>query len=779
MRLAVYARGTPRRRGNEGDESLSTRLSVFASFAAVLFLGVPRVCSADSAYIMAREKTPQLSFAVADIEAALRERHFEIRRDSTELLKPLPGRRVTVNFWPKAEVVLMEAMVKSMPPVADDIAAEGFSLRRVGDADLTQFHVFAKDAAGAMYGGLELAEQIRALGLEGVRDTDRNPRMAMRGTKFNIPLDLRTPSYSDMSDAAQANIGTVWDFEFWRAYLDALARDRYNFVSLWNLHPFPSMVKVPGYPDVALADVWRSKIRFEEDYSTRTTDIVTPAMLADKEIVRKLTIDQKIDFWRRVMQHAKDRNIAVHIVTWNIFTYGVDGRYGITDDIDNPKTRDYFRASVREMFRTYPLLAGIGLTAGENMGEVKMYSGGVDSFDAKENWLFATYGQGVLDAAKAEPQRQFRLIHRQHETRAQDIAATFRPVIAQSNVDFVFSFKYAQAHALSSTTQTFHRGYPESLGGLRTLWTIRNDDALLMRWAAPDFVREFIGNIPMEKTQGFYLGSDMWIWGRDFLSKAPGLGGKPEVEKHWLHFLLWGRLGYDPALDSARIAQLVGLRFPGADGAKLLAAWQDASMIYPRVTGFHWADFDFQWYIEGCRSRPGPAKTESGFHSVDTFITQKTHPGTRNLTIPEYVAGTRQGAAPSGVTPPQVADAVDAHADAALAALRELNAPRSNQAEFVATINDVSIMARLGKYYAAKIRGATELALFRATKQPQHQQLAVEHLEQAAGFWRAYVLKVSATYGPRVWTNRVGHVDWEELSREVAHDVEIARAPAR
>ena len=58
----------------------------------------------------------------------------------------------------------------------------------------------------------------------GVTDTDRNPYMPMRGTKFNIPLDLRNPSYSDMSDSAQQNIATVWDFEFWRAYLDALAR---------------------------------------------------------------------------------------------------------------------------------------------------------------------------------------------------------------------------------------------------------------------------------------------------------------------------------------------------------------------------------------------------------------------------------------------------------------------------------------------------------------------------------------------------------------------------
>ena len=122
------------------------------------------------------------------------------------------------------------------------------------------------------------------------------------------------------------------------------------------------------------------QIKFDEDYPTRTTGLVTPAMLANKEVVKQLTIEQKIDFWRRVMQYAKDRNIDFYVMTWNIFTYGVDGKYGITDAIDNPKTVDYFRASVREMFRTYPLLRGIGLTAGENMGDASAYySGGTDS----------------------------------------------------------------------------------------------------------------------------------------------------------------------------------------------------------------------------------------------------------------------------------------------------------------------------------------------------------------------------------------------------------------
>lgn len=705
-------------------------------------------------------------FGADEVAAALRERGLRIGKGR--------GSQVRIHFWPADSAHLQRLGDTPITP-PDEIRPEGFSLRRLpasGSDPLTVF-VFSGDAAGAMYGGLELAEQIRALGVQGVKDTDRHPHMPLRGTKFNAPLDLRTPSYTDMSDSAQANIATVWDFEFWRAYLDQLARDRYNFVSLWNLHPFPSMVKVREFPDVALADVWRSTIEFEEDYSTRTVGIVTPQMLARKEIVKRLTIEQKIDFWRRVMAHARDRNIAFHVVTWNIFTYGVDGRYGITDAMDNARTREYFRASVREMFRTYPLLAGIGLTTGENMGEIA----GEAAFQAKEDWVFATYGQGVLDAARAEPARRFRLIHRQHETRAQDIARTFRPLIEQPNVDFVFSFKYAQAHVLSSTTQTFHRTFIDSLGELRTLWTLRNDDALMFRWAAPGFVREFLRNIPHEKSAGYYFGSDMWVWGREFLSRqAPADRPRQlEIDKHWLHFLLWGRLGYDPSLDDERIVALVARRFPGIDAARLLAAWQDASMVYPLVTGFHWADFDFQWYIEGCRSRPGPAKTASGFHSVETFIQQPVHPGTDNIPIGRFVEARRSGASLTGTTPLQVAAHIDRRADAALAGVSELlRARQVDGTELGDTLEDIRAMALLGKYYAAKIRGATALAMFRASGEADQQQEAIRQLTSARGHWREYSSRTAARYRNPLWTNRVGHVDFRELDAEVDTDIAIA-----
>mgnify|MGYP002260588853 CR=1 FL=1 len=66
--------------------------------------------------------------------------------------------------------------------------------------------------------------------------------------------------------------------------------------------------------------------------------------------VKKMTVDEKIAFWRWVMQYAKDRGIECYVMTWNIFTYGTEGNsYGITDAPGNATTKDYFRKSVRAL----------------------------------------------------------------------------------------------------------------------------------------------------------------------------------------------------------------------------------------------------------------------------------------------------------------------------------------------------------------------------------------------------------------------------------------------
>lgn len=240
-----------------------------------------------------------------------------------------------------AEIQAASAAAATLPPLSVMLSVDEATLSpqfyRIQRAD-GKITVTGGDAVGAMYGGLDVAEAIRTGALDSLKDSVHSPHIAQRGIKFNIPLDLRTPSYTDPSDAAQANIPEVWSLEFWREMFDDMARHRYNLISLWSLNPFPSIVKVPEFPHVALDDVWRTKEKLDADFDGNGNNFVKPAMLANHDIVKKMTMDEKIRFWREVMQLATDRGVDVYWFTWNVFLFGAEGKDGITSDKTAPRT---------------------------------------------------------------------------------------------------------------------------------------------------------------------------------------------------------------------------------------------------------------------------------------------------------------------------------------------------------------------------------------------------------------------------------------------------------
>jgi len=216
-------------------------------------------------------------------------------------------------------------------------------------------------------------------------------------------------------------------------------------------------------------------------------------------------------------------------------------------------------------------------------------------------------------------------------------------------------------------------------------------------------------------------------------------------------------------------------RFPQTDVRALFAAWQDASIIYPLTTGFHWGALDFQWYIEGCQSRPEPAQTPTGFHDINRFITLRPHPATDNLSIPNYVAAVRGGESPAGTTPLQVAGRLQTHAARARAAVDALT-PGGDR-EFRHTMEDIRAIAHLGDYYGHKIRAATYLALGRATLDAEHPRIVAAELHQAAYHFLCYASNGLTRYRNPVWMNRVGHVDWRRTYAGGLHDLTSTGSP--
>jgi hypothetical protein len=646
--------------------------------------------------------------------------------------------------------------------LADAPGAQGYSIQVKNEGGTRQIQVRGGDPTGLMYGGLEIAEAIRTKTLETLVDSVNKPHIAKRGIKLNVPLDLRTPSYSCPGDAAQANIPEVWSMDFWRETFDDMARHRYNVVSLWSLNPFPSMVKVPEFPNVALDDVWRTKEKLDPKFSPRGIDFIRPSMLANYEVVKQMTIDQKIQFWRDVMQLAKDRGINVYLFVWNIFLYGAEGKDGITSDKMAPRTIEYFRASVRETILTYPLLAGMGITAGEG------FAHGMKS-EEKETWLWKTYGEGIRDALKIQPKRDFELIHRVHETKVGEVKEAFADIPCK----FEVSYKYSVAHMYSIPNPPFIKEIlPDLSPSLRSWLTVRNDDIYSFRWADVDYARAYIKGIPgPDKIAGFYMGPDGYFWGRDFLTKDSPTPRPTVMQKQWLSFALWGRLAYDPELPASVFDRLTAARFPGADVPKLKEAWEHASRTFPDITRFFWGGIDLAWFPEACRRF-------SGFFTVADFVEGKSMPGAGVLRIIDWRDGLLAKEKPKGITPLEIATILEKNATTALSALPALRAakvtPATRAAEYHATLTDIESMSHLGLYYSAKIRGACDLAIYDVTKDTANQASAVKHLQTAVQHWKNYSDSYTRLYVQPSLYNRTGWVDLPKELVKVKKDVEIA-----
>lgn len=638
---------------------------------------------------------------------------------------------------------------------------QSYSIRRRTEAGQTTWQVLGADPVGAMYGGLDLAEAVRLGTLDQLTDTAKSPHVERRGIKFNAPLDLRTPSYSDNATAAQANIAEMWSLDFWHEFLDSMARNRYNVLSLWNLHPFPSLVRVPEYPDVALRDVHRTRVPLDDTYTMSGSDMFRPMLEERAEVVRKMTIDDKIAFWRHVMRYAHQRGIEVYWFTWNIFTHGATGKYGITPDQDNEKTVAYFRASVRELVLTYPDLDGIGITAGEQMKQ--------DS-KSKEQWLWRTYGEGIMDARKLAPERKVRLIHRFHMTGLEEITDAFQRYPEPIDV----SFKYSIAHMYSSPKPPFIEAALPFLNPERRTWlTVRDDDIYSFRWADSAYAREYIRNMPgKDKMVGFYMGPDGYNWGREAMSVSPQSPAQQVMDKKWFSFLLWGRLSFDPSLPEAQLDGIMAHRFPQVPVARLKEGWAAASRVFPEITKFFWGDIDLRWMPEACLSHP---RFHKGFYTVQHFVEGGTMPASGILNIVEWRQKFLASAPMNGITPLNVADALAANATTALAVARELTPLVNGNEELKATLQDITAMAHLGNYYAEKIRGAAQLALFDKTSKPEQREAAVRHLLFAVDHWKRYASAYTLQYRQPLLYNRVGWVDLPAFVAKTEQDVAIAR----
>jgi hypothetical protein len=705
------------------------------------FVGLAPSLQAQRVVIQQVSPTPQSRYAVAQLNKVLTARHYTLGSKSDKA-------DFTIQLAPDNQL----------------LGHEAYSIERRGN----QLIITGGDARGLIYGSLSVVEALQNGGsLQAIKSQSEKPHLALRAIKFDLPWDTYRHSA-----ALDLHYETCRDTLYWKAFLDMMVANRFNALSLWNLHPYTYMIRPTNFP------------------------AATP--FNDRQLAEWQSL------FHAIFRMAKERGIDTYLVPFNIFTspefskaYNVNPKLNNLDHfhfIDGDTSaivKRYTRECVTQVLQEYPDLTGFGLTLGEAMGGM--------SPQQREDWMKATILDGMRQAG-----RKTKLIHRipfssttgsLGVTSVETEKLTRKSIESEGNLDFIegpiwADLKYNWSHAHSTPTlvkvhggklyDTYFKPDPTAY---KITWTVRNEDFFCLRWGVPSFVRAHIAANNQSYVGGYFLGSETYIPAKDYFTKPGGpVDWQFAFERQWLFYKVWGRLLYNPATPDAIFAAEFVRRY-GASAAPLLEAYALASATPLRLASAFDFTWDFSLYSEGMMAFD--AQKNVAYISVDQQITQPTL-DPNYVSVSDYVKTLAAGGSfgSEKVTPPILASMLETDCRKALQLVRSMNVKASRSLLY--EVSDVQVWANLGLHLAEKLKAAVALQTYRSTGQPAQKQVAIRHLKEALRYWDAVIAITRPLYNdmPLVHlTEQKGHT-WEEnnklrfhwatLRPEVVKDIELA-----
>ncbi|MFB3902510.1 MAG: hypothetical protein ACE15E_03595 [Acidobacteriota bacterium] len=584
--------------------------------------------------------------------------------------------------------------------------------------------IHGSDAVGAMYGALEVAESWKAgeqpdVVARGGRLT-RQPFLPIRG----LNMFLTTQGFDDTGS-------WYWSDDFWTRFLDILAYSRINFLDLHGAldlniempNLFPYLVKVPGYPEVGGAP---------------------------EKVARNLARLQAI------MRMCEQRGIRVGIMNYAAGAWiGERPACGLEEacrkqglpfysaslpkpplpSLSGKRLEEYTAGATRILLQALPGLWMFGFRIGES-GQ------GEEFFDR-------TY----LQALKSAPPGLNVYTRTWIAT-----PSLVKGLAARLGRPFYLEIKYnGEQLALPYQAVTGGRAYQPS-GSYETytieprnweiIWQIRASGThRLFPWADPDFARRTVRSCKFGGGAGFSIEPiNAYSPQADYVHN-----GDPKyrlkswvVEQQRLWYLVWGRTGYDPQIRDDLWLREMGLDH-GPAARPLWEALVAASGIIPLIVSYH---------NQGLDHRHLAAEYENGNHSLTSRWTFSTgsrvvpfpgnidnflEVGTLDPTVMDdprrYVASYLQNALSGRMGPYQAAERLESLAHRAVDSLRRADPLASEEPKSSCLKMNVRALAALGRYYAYKIRAATDLEFYYQTHFHGKLRSAWENMQKAVAHW--------------------------------------------
>lgn len=615
---------------------------------------------------------------------------------------------------------------------------EGFDIAVNGN----QVCVSGGDATGVMYGALDLAETIQLYGLDKISPKTEKPFLKKRGIKFNLPYQVLAEG-----DVFQKNQKPVMTIDFWRDYIDFLARNRYNCLSLWSENPFEMMFRLDKYPQA------------------------TP--YSDEELFRFKEV------YRFIFRHAKERGIETFLITWNLRIssaiakgLGLPEELGAGDYVNddyihdrravalrqhNDLIKDYFKECIKTLLMTYPDLTGLGTSNSEEL---------VGTPAECEEWVVDTYLAALLEMKADVP-----FIHRtnmSNGTIAKEMFLDQYPCKRK-----YISWKYSNAHMYSHPLPQFEKLFNAwgviDLTGVRVLYTVRNDDFHNLRGCNASFISQYIKGMNKPYVDGFYWGADGYLWAKN-IQHHPDfhLASEYSFEKDWAQFEMLGRLGYNPDLPLSLWDDKYVARY-GAVGKIINRGLSLAIDNLCAVNRLIWLNYDYQWHPESLLSA-------FGFRTVLDMMESESMPAVGTIGMKQYLNIQKSEETISGETPDDIFALLEQNNAEIKRAIDEFNGCCSNPiGELACILLDMKAWYYLDEYYLCKLKAAMCLLRYRAGDGQEYQTKVVSLLEQALGHWRN-LSEIGSRHFIPYYMGRVNHYfGWSLYLDEVERDILLAK----
>ncbi len=640
-----------------------------------------------------------------------------------------------------------------------NLGEEAFNLDHAG----RNITITGGDNRGMIYGCVSLAEDLRnGIKLKSIKSRIEKPHYALRAIKHNTPWYSYRPS-----SAIDQHYETVRDLKYWKAFLDMMVENRFNSLSIFNLHPFVYMIMPKNFPEA-------SPFNAEE-------------------------MEEWKNFHHELIRMATERAIDTYIIPFNIFVspefskannVALTNFYphyycqGDTSEI----VKRYMRECITQVLQEYPDLTGLGLTLGEGMAGM--------SPQQREDWMFETYIEGIRLSG-----RQAKLVHRiPFSSTTESLGATSvdlerltrKAIEKEAQQDFIkcpifADLKYNWSHAHSTPKlvkvhggEMFDTFYNPDPVGYKITYTARNEDFFALRWGVPSFVRAHIAQNSQSYVGGYFIGSETYIPALDYFTAiSEPVDWKYAFERQWLFYKLWGRLLYNPNTPDETF-QAEFIRRYGKIARNLLEAYSLASSTQLRLASFYDLGWDFTLYGEGSMALIG---SKLQYISVNRLISQPPL-DPDYVSVKEYVEALSKGDSfeENRVTPPELIAMLIADCEKALRLVANINTGENSSLMY--EVADVKAWANLGLHLAEKIDGALALQTFNLSGGEQNKEEAVKHLEKALNYWDKVVEITRPIYRDMPLTHYNGSsydrnednlFHWERIRPDVANDIEVAR----